>query len=234
MFNGQGLRFVDEGEDMRNFTYAEFGRAILEQPGSIAFQIWDAEGAKWLRKEEYADEVVERTSADSLDELADKLVPKGLDDKQALLHLVQEYNAAVERFATQYPDIKLDPSKKDGLSTISSHSGLVLGPNKTNWATQVVKPPFLAVKVTCGITFTFGGLKADPNTAAVLRDLDQKPINGLYVAGKMLGGLFYGNYPGGSGLTSGAVFGRKTGREAAWRALKCDESTTAGCGGRII
>ena len=31
----------------------------------------------------------------------------------------------------------------------------------------------------------------------------------------MLGGLFYSNYPGGSGLTSGAVFGRRAGKAAA-------------------
>jgi succinate dehydrogenase/fumarate reductase flavoprotein subunit len=45
-----------------------------------------------------------------------------------------------------------------------------------------------------------------------------RPVPGLFVAGEMVGGLFYGNYPGGSGLTAGAVFGRKAGREAALRA----------------
>jgi tricarballylate dehydrogenase len=30
-----------------------------------------------------------------------------------------------------------------------------------------------------------------------------------------MGGLFYFNYPGGTGLTSGAVFGRLAGRNAA-------------------
>lgn len=91
---------------------------------------------------------------------------------------------------------------------------MTLGPNKTNWAQPLLKPPFLAVKVTCGVTFTFGGLKTDATTAAVMNQTDQ-PISGLYCAGEMVGGLFYGNYPGGSGLTSGAIFGRKAGREAA-------------------
>jgi tricarballylate dehydrogenase len=35
----------------------------------------------------------------------------------------------------------------------------------------------------------------------------------------MLGGLFYFNYPGATGLTSGAVFGRIAGRNAAQAAL---------------
>jgi succinate dehydrogenase/fumarate reductase flavoprotein subunit len=30
----------------------------------------------------------------------------------------------------------------------------------------------------------------------------------------MVGGLFSGNYPGGTGLTSGAVFGRRAGQDA--------------------
>jgi tricarballylate dehydrogenase len=41
------------------------------------------------------------------------------------------------------------------------------------------------------------------------------PIPGLYAAGEMVGGIFYFNYPGGAGLTNGAVFGRIAGRSAA-------------------
>jgi precorrin 3B synthase CobZ len=219
MFNVEGRRFVDEGEDMRNYTYAKFGRAILRQPGEVAFQIWDAEGMSWLREEEYAADVVERIEAETLEELVKKLETKGLRDASSFLDSIDEYNEAVENFHKQSPNVLWDPSKKDGLSTISANGGLQLGPDKTNWAKSILKPPFLAVKVTCGITFTFGGLKADANTAAVLSNRDQKPVGGLYVAGEMLGGLFHGNYPGGSGLTSGAVFGRKAGREAAIRAL---------------
>ena len=33
MVNADGERFVDEGADFRNFTYAKYGRRILEQPG---------------------------------------------------------------------------------------------------------------------------------------------------------------------------------------------------------
>ena len=40
------------------------------------------------------------------------------------------------------------------------------------------------------------------------------PIPGLHAAGELVGGLFYHNYPGGSGLTAGSVFGRRAGRSA--------------------
>ena len=39
-------------------------------------------------------------------------------------------------------------------------------------------------------------------------------LAGLYAAGEMVGGLFYYNYPGGTGLTSGAVFGKLAGDSA--------------------
>lgn len=215
MFNSEGRRFVDEGVDMRNYTYAKFGRAILQQPESIAFQVWDADGAGWLRSEEYADDVVERISADSIEELAHKLGQKGLKNAQSFVTTLEEYNTAVQAHRQENPDIKFDPSRKDGLSTRSSKGGLVL--DKTNWALPIVKAPFLAVKVTCGVTFTFGGLKTDPVSSAVISEQTSRAIPGLYCAGEMVGGLFYDNYPGGSGLTSGAVFGRKAGRAAAER-----------------
>jgi len=66
--------------------------------------------------------------------------------------------------------------------------------------------------VTCGITFTFGGLRV--NTEAAVLDDDLRPIPGLYAAGELVGGLFYFNYPGGTGLTSGAVFGKIAGVSA--------------------
>lgn len=215
MFNVDGVRFVDEGIDMRNYTYAKFGREILRQPESVAFQVWDADGTSWLRLEEYADDVVEQIKADTLESLAEKLSKKGLKNATAFVASLREYNSAVEAHRKEHPNAVFDPSKKDGLSTRSSSGGLK--PDKTNWAVPIVKLPFMAVKVTCGVTFTFGGLKIDSETSAVISELTQKEIPGLFAAGEMVGGLFYGNYPGGSGLTSGAVFGRKAGKSAAER-----------------
>ena len=68
--------------------------------------------------------------------------------------------------------------------------------------------------MTCGITFTFGGLRIDPESGQVL-DVVLQPIPGLYAAGEMVGGLFYFNYPAGTGLVSGCVFGKIAGAGAA-------------------
>jgi tricarballylate dehydrogenase len=67
--------------------------------------------------------------------------------------------------------------------------------------------------VTCGITFTFGGLRTEPDTGQVV-DVNFHRIPGLYTAGEMLGGIFYFNYPAGTGLVSGTVFGRIAGTAA--------------------
>ena len=78
-------------------------------------------------------------------------------------------------------------------------------------------PPYLGYAVTCGITFTFGGVRIDNRGQVVTNS--QEPIPGLYAAGEMVGGLFYYNYPGGSGLSAGMVFGRLAGTSAAQDAM---------------
>jgi len=97
---------------------------------------------------------------------------------------------------------------KDGRRTVG------IDPPKSNWANTLDTPPFEAYGVTCGITFTFGGLRINHESAQVL-DLGYAPIPGLYAAGEMVGGIFYFNYPAGTGLVSGLVFGRIAGDAAA-------------------
>ena len=115
---------------------------------------------------------------------------------------MRAYNAAVRT------DVPFDPNVKDG----RAHHGHRARP-RSNWANPLDTPPFEAYQVTCGITFTFGGLRID--AAAQVLDTDLQPIPGLYAAGELVGGLFYFNYPGGTGLMSGAVFGRIAGTSAA-------------------
>ncbi|KXL51405.1 hypothetical protein M433DRAFT_130375 [Acidomyces richmondensis BFW] len=213
MINSHGNRFVDEGVDYRNYTYAIFGRAILNQPNGIAFQVWDKKTIPWLRKEEYRDEVVAKIHASSIDELAAKCSEIGLQDKQKFVETLREYNAAVYARQKEHREQVWNPAIKDGVSTQSTAKALSIA--KSNWALPIDEAPFLAIKVTGGITFTFGGLAVNPETTAVLSSASDSEIPGLFCVGEMLGALFYGNYPGGSGLTSGAVFGRRAGTAAA-------------------
>jgi precorrin 3B synthase CobZ len=224
MLNVEGQRFVDEGIDLRNYTYAKFGRAILQQPGHIAFQVWDSQMKPWLRSEEYREERVEHITAQTLEELAEKCGHRGLRDKEAFVRTIKEYNQAVYAHRRENPSAKWDPAVRDGLSTQSSKKELALA--KSNWALPLDQAPYLAVKVSCGITFTFGGLKVDPQTAQLITASTGRPMPGIFCVGEMLGGLFYSNYPGGSGLTSGAVFGRRAGKAAAALAARAQNGTS--------
>lgn len=197
MVNATGRRFVDEGADFRNYTYAKYGRVILEQPDSFAWQVFDAQVLHLLR-DEYRIRQVTRVRADTLEALAARL--EGVDGA-AFLDEVARYNAAVRT------DVPFDPNVKDERGT----RGLAVP--KSNWANTIARPPFEAYQVTCGITFTFGGLRV--NGAAQVLDSDHVPMRGLYAAGEIVGGLFWFNYPGGSGLMAGAVFGRIAGASAA-------------------
>jgi tricarballylate dehydrogenase len=201
MVNATGKRFVDEGADFRNYTYAKYGRVILEQPGQFAWQIFDQK-VKHLQRDEYRIRQITKATANTLEELAPKL--DGVDAEQ-FLKTIAEYNKAVRT------DIPFNPNVKDGRRT----EGLAV--NKSNWANTIDQPPFEGYAVTCGVTFTFGGVRIT-NEAEVL-NTDYRPIAGLYAAGELVGGLFYFNYPGGTGLTSGSVFGRIAGTSAA-RAIK--------------
>ena len=200
LVNARGERFVDEGADFRNYTYAKYGRVVLEQPQQFAWQVFDAKVAHLLR-DEYRIKQVTKVKADTLEELAEKL--EGVD-APAFLANIRKYNESV---ATEVP---FNANIKDGRGTRG------ITPPKSNWANTIDTAPFEAYQVTCGITFTFGGLRIDTN--AQVLDTDMKPIPGLYAAGELVGGLFYFNYPGGSGLMNGAVFGRIAGTSAA-RAL---------------
>ena len=196
--NLKGERFVDEGADYRNHTYAKYGREVMKQPQRTAVQIFDAKTIGMVR-DEYRIRQVTKAEAPSIEELAAKL---GIDEN-GLSQTVRDFNAACR------PG-KYNPAILDGVST----SGIT--PPKSNWALPLDEPPYTGFVVTCGITFSFGGLRI--NEHGEVQNTSDRTIPGLYAAGEIVGGIFYENYLGGAGLMSGAVFGRIAGSSAGRRA----------------
>ena len=186
---------MDEGADFRNYTYAKYGREILFQPQRAAFQLFD-DKTRHLLRDEYFIPQASVVKADTIEELADGL---GVD-QAGMVRTVADFNRGVQ-------DGEFDPTALDGKGTRG------VEPPKSNWALPLDTPPYLGYAVTCGITFTFGGLKID--SRAQVLDTEDGPIHGLYAAGELVGGLFYNNYPGGGGLMAGAVFGKIAGTSAA-------------------
>lgn len=120
--NREGKRFLDEGADYRNYTYAKYGKEILKQPGSVAYQIFDAELRKMLRTEEYDMPGISVESADTIAELAQKI---GVDEA-TLVSTIEDYNTKADR------GVEFDPTVKDGKSSTAE-------PKKSNWAFPLEK-----------------------------------------------------------------------------------------------
>ena len=196
MVNQEGRRFLDEGENFRNYIYAKVGREILKQPGQVAWQVYDSKVKPFIR-EEYNGRHTSKVTANSLEELAEKM--DGID-KANFLQEIDMFNKAVSK------NVAFNPNILDGKSAV----GLAIP--KSNWANTIEEGPFEAYEVACGITFTYGGLKINKHAQVIHNDFTA--IDGLYASGEIVGGLYYDNYPGGAGLTSGAVFGKLAGEHA--------------------
>jgi tricarballylate dehydrogenase len=193
-----GRRFLDEGEDFRDHTYVKFSKHIVEHAGGEAWCIFDQ---KAYQREEFARAwrpVGPPIIAETVEDLAGRIDVPG-----------EELQATFDGFnrAVQPGDYDLD--RLDGKRTLG------ITPPKSNWALPLDEPPFVAIPVTGGITFTFGGLKCD--TLARVIDTRGQVMAGLYAAGEPMGEIFYFNYPGASSVIRGAVFGRIAGSHAAAR-----------------
>ena len=161
--NREGRRFVDEGADFRNYTYARYGREILAQPGGVAFQLFDATTARCCA----ARSTTARASP-ARRPTRSPSSPGARDRRRAAGGTISEFNAAVR------DDVPFDAAVKDGRAAEG------IDPPKSHWAQALDTPPFYGFAVTCGVTFTFGGLHIDEH-ARVLdarRRADPRPLCG--------------------------------------------------------
>ncbi len=120
--NAEGRRFVDEGADFRNYTYAKYGARILEQPGGVAYQLFDATTRPLLRTEEYDAPGTSEVVADSIEKLAADL---GIDQStlaadRAGVQRLDRRDRAVRRGdhgrparGRRTPQVQLGPAARD-------------------------------------------------------------------------------------------------------------------------
>ena len=141
---------------------------MLKQPGAVRVAGVRRQGEGHLLRPEYGDKAVTRVTANTLEELAAKM--EGVN-AEGFLKTVREFNAAVNN------DVPFNHAVKDGRCTVG------IEPPKSNWANPLDTPPFEAYHVTCGITFTFGGLRIDHETGQVL-DVNMHPIPGALHRGR--------------------------------------------------
>ncbi len=188
---GQGIDVNVKGERFMDevFTYTQKSMATATRtPENLAYHIIDAH---WAKSEGAAKKFIGMKTkvfvANTIEELAQKM---GADPK-VLGASVAQYNKAFKegKLGEMNPPCSLkEPQPLD-------------------------KAPFYAFPFQGGITATFGGPKI--NERAQVMTNEDRPIQGLYAAGNAAGGLFFGNYIGGSQLGGATVFGRIAARELA-------------------
>ncbi len=189
--NQDGRRFVNE-----SISYKLLGDACLRQPGGCAYQVLDQgifeQGENQVRLFDFKRRVEERLmlKAESLEQLAAMIeVPR-----DALLRTVADYNGFVA--AGKDPEF-------DRQHLVHKHGAL----------RRIERAPFYAYPSTAAILGTYCGLCVD-ETMRVL-DVFGQPIEGLFAAGEIVGGLHGGAYMTGSALAKAAIFGRIAARTAA-------------------
>lgn len=193
VLNLLGERYADEAAD---WSETALTRATSRQPGLRAWYVLDSGGLRARVRERTVEEMVETARraggtvlrADDLEGLAGRLAERGVPAEN-VLRTLEEYNAAVE-----------------------AGRGGELSPPRSDPASPVRTPPFVAVEVAPTITHTIGGLAVDTG-CRVLRRSDGRPVPGLYAAGVEVGGVSAGGYT--SGLAAALVFGKTAAESAA-------------------
>ena len=196
LINERGERFFDESRSMADET-APF--EIVRQPNGRAWVVMD----RRIHDEEplpgrspsavarlfaaAADAGAPTVIAATLDELADGLAARGVD-RTAFLATAAAFARAVAAGTT---------------------ADLAIPRHGAPFA--LVEPPFRAIEVRAGITFTLGGIAVDADLRVL--DADDRPIPGLFAAGADAGGTYDAGYMG--GLVLGLVQGRAAGALAA-------------------
>ena len=192
LVNVRGERFTDESDGDDPSTIA-----VGRQPEAVAFLVFDDYVYRTHAVQENADGVTDRfydsralgapgAVAPTIDALAEEMAAFGVYGP-GLVATVEEYNQAV-----------------------GSESAARLRVPRRADAVPIVKPPFYALGVSPGVTFTYGGLRISAD--AQVLDRSGQAVSGLYAAGADAGGIHNERY--GGGLSLGLVFGRRAARHA--------------------
>ena len=190
--NSDAERFSDEGADLWPKRYAMWGTYIAQQPGQIAYSIWDSKVRGLFLPPMYG--------ADESPDIESIARRYGLDTA-TLTRTVDEFNSAV------VPG-HFDPGTLDDCTT----RGLPI--RKSHWAQRIDQPPYYSIPVRPGITFTYRGVRVRAD-GRVVRE-DGTSFANVFAAGEIMSGnILSSGYLAGFGLTIGSVWGRLSGAAAA-------------------
>jgi len=218
----RGRRFIDESIDIFERPLID---AMAKNTDARAFLVIDADIHGEVMVNGRVEDMIKRArefgglvlEADSLEELGEELTANGCNGAEAV-ETIREFNDHVEH-----------------------GTGSQLDPPRVDFQEPIDEPPFYAVDVRPGLTFTMGGLDVNENAEVLSRsgsttkldnifvdfdDIFFRPIKGLYATGVEIGNPDPGYYTAG-GLSLALVSGRIAGKHAAERAKKNLENDTS-------
>lgn len=186
LVNKEGKRFVEELGTRR-----EISMAIKAQTDHVGYLLWDEKSNEvtgtMASNPEEAEEQFEKGNLVKADTIEELAEHFDLD-KDQLLETVKTFN---------------ENSKKEEDPEFNLR---MLG-----WTIE--EGPYYMLKAAPAVHHTMGGLKI--NTDAQVIDKDGNPIEGLYAAGEVTGGIHGSNRLGSAAIADITVYGRIAGENAA-------------------
>lgn len=159
--------------------------AITKLPEHNAYLVFDKALADRAKQVEFYQQQGVVVEGKTVEELAKKIDM----DSETLKETVATWNKAVDK--------KTDPEFK----------------RATAMDYNISEGPFYAIQIAPGIHHTMGGVKINTNTQVLKKD--NTPIEGLYAAGELTGGIHGQNRIGGNAVADITVFGRQAGVQAS-------------------
>ena len=213
------------GADLVGMGYAQLMPSSHPVDGSLFSGIWgSAETQMFVNKEgkryvnEYAErDVLSKAALEQTDGIfyiiCDKDITANADvagmeakgnvvSANSLEELAEKLGLPVETFVAE-----VERYNQFTLNGVDEDFG------KPLFGQPIDEAPFTATPRSPSLHHTMGGVKIDTETRVI--DTNGNPIEGLYAAGEVCGGIHAGNRLGGNAMTDFLVFGRIAGANAA-------------------
>jgi len=196
--NARGERFVDESQ-----SYKHIGRACLDQPGRMGFQVFDR---AIYERAAAAYAAAGQASSITLDPGRIRMLLSG-ETLEALAVQMDVPARALSRTVERYNgSVDAGRDAEFGRATLAGFSGKPV---------RLDRPPYYAFPTISHLLATYGGVVVDGRMRVLAGD---RPIPGLYAAGEIVGGFHGAGYQSGTAVGKALVYGRIAGQSAAARA----------------
>lgn len=225
---GDAIAFLEKiNADFVDMDAIQTHPTVAQKDGSLVSESLRGDGAILLNKEgqRFTDEMQTRDYvSNKINEQTDKTAWLVVDQKmfdesnviqkyvkQGLLTEAKDFKVIAEFIGTDVNSVE-ETMKKWSSYVDNNKDEEFERSNLDKYPSNLSEGPYYIGAVAPGIHHTMGGVKID--TSAKVIDTKGNPINGLFAAGEVTGGVHGGNRLGGNAVTDIIVFGGVAGESA--------------------